>query len=191
MTGAEGADLSAGASTPGATPATPAAPARSPGERLLEAVVTVLLAVLVAVAGTVVHRMEHDGLPLGVLLGIALALTAAVLVRAVAGTVALIVYGACGIGVVLLMTYWGPGEDVLVTSTPRAMLWILTMPLAAALGWAAPRSWFSADRVRIRPRRSAGSRGVATTDRAGGTGSTGQAATVDGGDREESAGTRP
>ena len=127
---------------------------RGLGERLLEVVVAVLLTALVALAGTVTHRMEVDAFPLGIVIGILLALTGAILVRSVSGTSALLVYGGLGIGIVLLMTYWGPGGDVLVTSTPRAMLWILTMPLAAAIGWAAPRGWFGQDPVRLGRRRS-------------------------------------
>ncbi|MGO1173565.1 MAG: hypothetical protein ACTMKU_04605 [Actinomycetaceae bacterium] len=124
------------------------------GERILEVVVAVLLTVLVAVAGTVAHRMEQGGFPLGIVLGRALAVVGAVLVRSVSGTAALVLYGGLGLAVVLLMTYWGPGGDVLVTSTPRAMLWILGMPIAAAIGRAAPRAWFSSRPVRL-GRRSA------------------------------------
>ncbi|MGC5629608.1 hypothetical protein ACPYO6_15345 [Georgenia sp. Z1344] len=159
MTAAAGPGHAGGPQVGGEAPTGHAAPRRGVGEWVLEAVVTVLLTVLVAVAGTVVHRMESGGLPLGITLGIALALSGAVLVRAVCGTTALLAYGALGIGVVLLMTYWGPGEDVLVTSTPRAMLWILTMPLAAAIGWAAPRAWFSSSSVRFGHRRAAGTTG--------------------------------
>jgi hypothetical protein len=122
---------------------------RGRGERILEVAVVVLVTVLVAGLGTVAHRLESGP----VLLGIVLALSGGILVRALTSVRALVGYGVGGLAVVLLMTYWGPGGDVLVTSSPRAMLWILTMPLAAAVAWAAPRSWFSDREVSFRRRR--------------------------------------
>jgi hypothetical protein len=126
---------------------------RGRGERILEVAVVVLVTVLVAGLGTVAHRLESGPVPLGILLGIVLALSGGILVRALTSVRALVGYGVGGLAVVLLMTYWGPGGDVLVTSSPRAMLTILTMPLAAAVAWAAPRSWFSDREVSFRRRR--------------------------------------
>lgn len=133
---------------------------RSRGERILEVAVVVLVTVLVAGLGTVAHRLEYGPVPLGILLGIVLAVSGGVLVRALTSVRALIAYGLGGLAVVLLMTYWGPGGDVLVTSSPRALLWILTMPLAAAVAWAAPRSWFTDREVTLRRR----ARSAAPTD---------------------------
>jgi hypothetical protein len=115
---------------------------RGRGERILEVAVVVLVTVLVAGLGTVAHRLESGPVPLGILLGIVLALSGGILVRALTSVRALVGYGVGGLAVVLLMTYWGPGGDVL-----------LTMPLAAAVAWAAPRSWFSDREVSFRRRR--------------------------------------
>lgn len=116
------------------------------------AVSAVVLGVVVAASGTLIHRWETASLPGGLVLALAAVVLGAVVARALADGGGVALYGLAAILTSQTMTFFGPGGDVLVTAGPLSNVWLLGVPVAAALAALTPRSWYAdAPVVRARP----------------------------------------
>lgn len=125
-------------------------PATTTGSRATRAwqiVGSVLLGVVVGVVGTGVHRANQ---PWGLVLGYLTVVSAAVLARAWARRLAMTAYGLGLLAVVLAMTFWRPGGDVLVTDEPIGYAWVAA-PVLVALVAVLPARLFS-DRAIVQRR---------------------------------------
>lgn len=112
-------------------------------ERSVAGVVAVVLGVLVAGCATLLHRAEAAGLPAGLLAALATVLVGAVLARAVADGAGVFLYGLATLLTILLMTYYVPGGDLILTAEPVSYAWIVGAPVVAAAAMLTPRSWYA------------------------------------------------
>ncbi|MHB1063053.1 MAG: DUF6113 family protein [Georgenia sp.] len=111
--------------------------------RAASAAVVVVIGGLVAASATLVHRSEVAGLPVGLVAAFATVLVGAVLARAVGDGVGVFLYGLAALLTVLLMTYYVPGGDVILTSGPVSYAWLLGTSVATAAVALTPRSWYA------------------------------------------------
>lgn len=112
---------------------------------------SVLVALVVAVCGTAVHRLTVQAgateLPVG-LIGAGLMLaSASVALRSAAGRQGVLVLLLVVTSAVLVLTYAGPGEDLLVTDDGLSRAWLIVAPCTPIVGALVPRSWLTEDRV--------------------------------------------
>ena len=117
----------------------PATAAPSPATRAWQIVGSALLGVVVGVLGTAVHRANQ---PWGLVLAYLTVVSAGVLARAWARRLAMTAYGLGLLGIVLAMTFWRPGGDVLVTDEPIGYAWVAA-PVLVAVVALLPRRLFS------------------------------------------------
>lgn len=112
-------------------------------ERSVAGVVAVVIGILVAGCATLLHRAEVAELPVGLVGALVTVLVGAVLARAVADGVGVFLYGLATLLTVLLMTYYVPGGDLILTAEPISYAWIVGAPVAAAGAMLTPRSWYA------------------------------------------------
>ena len=106
-------------------------------------VAVVLLGVVVAGCGTMLHRWQLGTVPLGVGLALLMVLVGGVVARALMDMGGLVLYGLAALLTSQVMTFFGPGGDVLVPSGAPSPVWLLGLPVAAALAGVTPRSWYA------------------------------------------------
>ena len=70
-------------------------------------------------------------------------LVGGVVARALMDMGGVVLYGLAAILTSQVMTFLGPGGDVLVPSGPPSTVWLLGLPVAAALAAVTPRSWYA------------------------------------------------
>ncbi|KAE8764265.1 hypothetical protein [Georgenia thermotolerans] len=103
----------------------------------------VLLGVVVAGCGTMLHRWQLGAVPLGVGLALLMVLVGGVVARALMDMAGVVLYGLAAVLTSQVMTFLGPGGDVLVPSGAPSSVWLLGLPVAAALAAATPKSWYA------------------------------------------------
>lgn len=128
----------------------PATASRSRASRAWQIAGSVLLGVVVGVIGTGVHRANQ---PWGLVLAYLTVVSAAVLARAWARRLAMTAYGLGLVAIVLAMTFWRPGGDVLVTDEPIGYAWLAAPVLVAVVAMLPARLFSDSPMV---PRRGPG-----------------------------------
>lgn len=126
----------------------PATASRTPASRAWQIAGSVLLGMVVGVVGTGVHRANQ---PWGLVLAYLTVLSAGVLARAWARRLAMTAYGLGLLAVVLAMTFWRPGGDVLVTDEPIGYAWIAAPVLVAVVALLPARLFSDSPMVQRRP----------------------------------------
>ncbi len=142
---AEGKPFEAEATAPRHPPGTVVEPTFIPGGLLAG----FLLAAVVAVCGTAMHRLTlgGSGFPVGLIVAALLLMATSVALRAAAGRGGVLVLVLVVTVGVLVLTYAGPGEDLLVTDDALSRAWLVVAPCSPVVGALVPRAWLTEDPV--------------------------------------------
>ncbi|MFC7404985.1 hypothetical protein [Georgenia alba] len=123
---------------PGSEERSPTAPAGATA--LISAAI---VGALVAVAGTLLHRWSHQGFPEGLVIAFLVVLVGSVFARAAADRLGILLHVLAALLIALGLTYLAPNQDVLVTDDLISRIWLLGLPVAAAVAAVTPGAWYA------------------------------------------------